>query len=150
MKQKNNLIKRVVEKVVEETTNTSKTDKNTFIGKNQVKDVKRDYDFKSLNPQTKQKVISRLEDGGDITLENELFNGHEPEGGMIKSQLISIVRNARDLYNMVDKTSNLEGWVQAKITKAEDYLQAANNHVFGQIAINTESPVVQESKKKKD
>lgn len=51
------------------------------------------------------------------------------EGSMAKSDLLAIHKKAGELYNMVSEEEQLEGWVQSKITKAADYINAVHNHM---------------------
>lgn len=52
------------------------------------------------------------------------------ESGMAKSQLRSIKMLAYKLCDMIEHGDQLDAWVQAKLTKAEDYL----NSVYGYLA----------------
>jgi len=63
------------------------------------------------------------------------------EGEMAKSQLFSIVKNAKELFDMIDNNTQLEGWVQSKLTKAEDYLSAVASYLEGQ-SITSTTPVM--------
>lgn len=47
------------------------------------------------------------------------------EGDMAQTQLNAIVDMAGELADIIDDEDELEAWVQAKITKAKDYIQAA-------------------------
>ncbi len=47
------------------------------------------------------------------------------EGHMAKKSLYHMARQADQLHDMLMDDQNLEPWVQAKITKAADYLKAA-------------------------
>lgn len=131
---------------------SSKSQADTYIGKSQVKNAKDDFDFKKLKPDTKQHVIKSLEAGEEVNLE-ETHDDYYPqdfEGGMAKSQLISIVKNARELYNMMDETTQLEGWVQSKITIAEDYMQALVTYLQGEQIQRASGDVqLNEAKKKR-
>jgi hypothetical protein len=49
------------------------------------------------------------------------------EGSMAKADLLSIHKKAGELYNMIAEDEELEGWVQAKITKAAEYITAVHN-----------------------
>jgi hypothetical protein len=51
------------------------------------------------------------------------------EGGMAKSQLYKMKSYADKLCNMVDDESQLEAWVQAKLTKASDYMSAVFHYL---------------------
>lgn len=48
---------------------------------------------------------------------------------MIQSQLSSIVRNTQKLQMLTQKFDELEPWVQAKITLAEDYVNTIANYL---------------------
>jgi hypothetical protein len=51
------------------------------------------------------------------------------EGSMAKSDLLSIHKKSGELYNMISEDEELEGWVQAKITKAAEYITSVHNHM---------------------
>lgn len=53
----------------------------------------------------------------------------EGEGRMLKGQLLSMIANAEKLYHMIDENDQFEDWVQAKITMAEDYINAAYSYL---------------------
>jgi hypothetical protein len=56
-------------------------------------------------------------------------DGKDYEGGMAKSQLNKMKKYADALCNMVDDESQLEAWVQAKLTKASDYMSAVYHYL---------------------
>ena len=47
------------------------------------------------------------------------------EGEMAKRSLYHMSQQAQQLHDMLQGDENLEPWVQAKLTKAADYLEAA-------------------------
>lgn len=51
------------------------------------------------------------------------------EGSMAKSDLASISTLAAEINQMIDADEELEGWVQAKITKAADYIEAVHKYM---------------------
>lgn len=51
------------------------------------------------------------------------------EGEMAKSELYRIIENAEELFGMLDDDTQLEGWVQSKITKAADYLNSVTQYL---------------------
>lgn len=53
----------------------------------------------------------------------------EGEGRMLKGQLLSMIANAEKLYHMIGEDDQFEDWVQAKITMAEDYVNAAYSYL---------------------
>lgn len=58
---------------------------------------------------------------------------YDYEGDMAQSDLRSIIHNAQRLHDMMEKTTNLPEWVQAKITKAEDYISSATDYMQSQM-----------------
>jgi hypothetical protein len=58
---------------------------------------------------------------------------YDYEGDMAKSQLRSILANAKRMHDMLDDKANLPEWVQSKITLAEDYIATAANYMEGEM-----------------
>ncbi len=58
---------------------------------------------------------------------------YDYEGDMAKSQLRSILANAKRLHDMLEDQTNLPEWVQSKITLAEDYILTAANYMEGEM-----------------
>jgi len=58
---------------------------------------------------------------------------YDYEGDMAKSQLRSILTNAKRLHDMLEDNDNLPEWVQSKITLAEDYILTAANYMDGEM-----------------
>ena len=54
---------------------------------------------------------------------------YDYEGDMARSDLRSIIHNAQQLHDMMEDNTNLPEWLQAKITKAEDYISSAANYM---------------------
>jgi hypothetical protein len=53
----------------------------------------------------------------------------DDEGRMAKQQLFKIKKYAQELCDMLDDNTQLEGWVQAKITKAEEAIGAVKHYM---------------------
>jgi len=53
----------------------------------------------------------------------------DEEGAMAKRQLQDMETYARELSEMLADTTQLESWVQAKLTKAADYLKTVKHYV---------------------
>ena len=51
------------------------------------------------------------------------------EGRMAKRQLSDIAEYAQDLSQMLQDETQLEAWVQAKLTKAADYIKTVKHYV---------------------
>lgn len=67
------------------------------------------------------------------TYRKMLLNEHIPlddqEGGMVQSQMKSIIEKANDILGMMQQDTQLEAWVQSKLTKAEDYISAVRDYL---------------------
>ena len=57
------------------------------------------------------------------------MNGIDKEGQMAKRQLHDMEKYSRELSQMLTDTTQLESWVQAKLTKAADYLKTVKHYV---------------------
>ena len=62
---------------------------------------------------------------------------YDYEGQMARTQLISIVKNAKSLFDSIGDKTQLQAWVQSKLTKAEDYLNAVRSYLEGESISNT-------------
>ena len=59
------------------------------------------------------------------------------EGEMARSLLLRLAKYSTKLFNVIKEEQELEGWVQAKITKAADYISAVYHHLeYEQMARN--------------
>lgn len=70
----------------------------------------------------------------EVPLTNDFGRQDEPnyiddEGRMAKSQLHKMGEYADKLASMLDDNTQLEGWVQSKLTKAADYLSAVYHYL---------------------
>ncbi len=71
------------------------------------------------------------------------------EGKMAKAQLISIVKNAKDLFDSMDDNTQLKAWIQSKLTKAEDYISSVRTYLDGE-SLSTTTPLVHNGEAVKD
>jgi hypothetical protein len=69
----------------------------------------------------------------------------DDESDMADSQLKSIQSNTSKLMDMIDDNEQLDAWVQAKLTKAQDYLQSVSDYLTGE-----EGEEIYEKKSPKD
>ena len=58
---------------------------------------------------------------------------YDYEGDMAKSDLRSILHNAKEIHDMLEPTTNMPEWCQSKITLAEDYLSTVANYLRGEM-----------------
>ena len=59
----------------------------------------------------------------------ELQQVDDHEGEMARSQLLRLAKYSTKLFNLIKEEEQLESWVQAKITKAADYISAVYHHL---------------------
>jgi C4-type Zn-finger protein len=75
---------------------------------------------------------SRLKQIIKEELETTLEEGHGGEGSMAQGQLQRIGELADMISQQFDDSTNLEEWVESKITKALDYLSSVMNYMRGE------------------
>jgi vacuolar-type H+-ATPase subunit I/STV1 len=63
---------------------------------------------------------------------NALNEGYEHEGSMARNQLGRTAELATMIQGMISDDTNLEEWVESKITKAQDYLSSVLNYMRGE------------------
>lgn len=83
------------------------------------------YEQNKLNEQEDAQLALPEPDAPDYLGDD----GMDYEGGMAKSQMLKMKKYAMALCDMVDDESQLEAWVQAKITKASDYMSAVYHYL---------------------
>jgi hypothetical protein len=72
----------------------------------------------------------KMEDHGPEDPEADYNVGeYDREGDMAKDQLRTVNDAAKELYSIIAADENLPEWVQAKITKAMDYLDTARDYM---------------------
>ncbi len=71
------------------------------------------------------------------------YGEYDREGDMAKDDLRTIDSAAKELYSILDANENLPEWVQAKITKAVDYIDTARDYMkankYSEESINNEA-----------
>ena len=105
-----------------------------------------DYDLAKL--WMKKHKPELTEGTTPVVYTSELMEGvldaTDEDGWMAKSQLYKLSKYSIELHGMIQDTENLEPWVQAKITKACDYIGAVK-HYMEYLEVNdypAEAPVV--------
>jgi hypothetical protein len=64
---------------------------------------------------------------------------------MAMGELKSIIANANDIISMLKSDSQLEGWVQSKITKSADYISSVKDYLS-----NTPNSISEEEEKEEE
>jgi len=95
---------------------------------------------KASNPADIKRLTNMGVDVKLAELELKHFDYTDEEGKMAKSDLLKISKYAIKLFNMLDNQTQLEGWVQAKLTKASDYLSSVFHYLEGEEFLGEVSP----------
>lgn len=84
----------------------------------------------------KVKGTSKLHSKGAIAEDDDISlldkGEYDQEGDMAKDDLQSIAMAAKELHGILGDDQNLPEWVQSKITKALDYINASNQYMHQQ------------------
>ena len=72
-------------------------------------------------PKRRKKMAENLKEG--------VLDHSDEDGWMAKEQLYKAAKYSAELHEMISDTENLEPWIQAKITKASDYLGAVKHYI---------------------
>ena len=91
-----------------------------IIGGKNIKDAKRAAHAMTYPAKIKIKKIVR-----------EIKESEHDEGKMAQGQLKRITELSNMIQQQFNDNTNLEEWVEAKITKAEDYLSSVFNYIRG-------------------
>jgi hypothetical protein len=86
---------------------------------------------KELKQQDYHPIKEAIKDKFDI-------GEYDQEGDMAKSDLRSIIANAKKMHDMIEDDDNLPEWVQSKITKAEDYISTVANYMTAEMSEEVE------------
>jgi len=115
------------------------------------KKPKLDYNAVRQSAQVRNKTKSKVFDGPDAynkakshnfaeqidTILNPLIEAanaidkgeYDYEGQMARTQLQTILRNSKDLIDMITDEENMPEWVQSKITLAQDYISSVRDYI---------------------
>ena len=77
----------------------------------------------------KKRLVEIIKEECDAMHNSETYQDVDQEGRMAKRQLHDMEKYARELSQMLNDTTQLESWVQAKLTKAADYLKTVKHYV---------------------
>jgi hypothetical protein len=98
-----------------------------------------------LSESFKKKIIKKLSTPVKESPEDVSAGEYDYEGDMAKTQLTSIIRNSKQIIDILSDNQNLPEWVQSKITKAEDYISTVKDYM----ASETERNITQTNEGKK-
>lgn len=94
--------------------------------KNTLSEKKAKPDFLDLDKDgNKKESMKKAAQDAKKSVKEEL----DYEGEMAKSELRNIIINAQELMDSLDDDTQLEAWVQSKLTKANDYLNSVTQYL---------------------
>jgi len=68
---------------------------------------------------------------GSLPSMPKIYEERDAEGQMAKGELMNLASKAQELANMMKDDTQLEAWVQSKITKAKDYISSVHDYMNG-------------------
>ena len=83
---------------------------------------------KDLEDQDEFNLEAPRENEYDVDVNNTPVDSEEAK--MVKSQLINIRKSVEELLDSIKPGQDMEPWVQAKLTLAQDYLQTVKNNLL--------------------
>jgi hypothetical protein len=69
---------------------------------------------------------------------------YDYEGQMARTQLQTILRNSKDLIDMLSDEDNMPEWVQSKITLAQDYITCVRDYLQSKEELEEQFDVIEE------
>jgi hypothetical protein len=63
------------------------------------------------------------------TIKEGVLDDMDDDGFMAKRQLYDLAKYSVELHRMIQDTDNLEPWISAKITKAQDYIETVKHYM---------------------
>ena len=93
-----------------------------------VVDVKKTSNLKVCKVYIFKGMLRRM-----LKLKDLLESHHDRnEGKMAKYDVKEIAQDAKDVFKMIDKHDDLPEWLEAKITKAADYMNSVKDYLTHQ------------------
>ena len=74
----------------------------------------------------------------EMELHDQYMDHEDHEGSMAKRQLHQLAKYSNDLSMMLDDNTQLEGWVQSKITLAQDYIAKVKHYLEYELGMGQE------------
>ena len=89
-----------------------------------------------INETKLKKIIQEEMD----MIEQPYFDHVDSEGGMAKSQLYKMAKYAMMLHDALEDNTQLESWVQSKITIATEYMSKVKHYLEYEIGLDMIDP----------
>jgi len=71
----------------------------------------------------------------EMEVHDQYMEYEDPEGSMAKRQLEHLADYASELAMMLDENTQLESWVQSKITLAQDYISKVKHYLEDELGM---------------
>ena len=84
---------------------------------------------RELKEILKEEIEATIDAGAELKI--PVMEGHGAEGSMARSQLGRTAEIAMMLQDMIEDESDLEEWVESKITLAHEYIETVYAHFEG-------------------
>jgi hypothetical protein len=91
-----------------------------------------DYKDKQLNELSLPAETAPVEPSAEMMSSGEV----DKEGAMAKADLVKLSTYSYKLFKQLEDDTQLESWVQAKITKAADYIATVYHHIAFEMKLN--------------
>ena len=87
----------------------------------------------------------------DLGIGPQAADGKEKSPGkMARTNLMAISRDVQELLNMFGDETELDDWIESKITKANDYLATVKKYIGGEIVRSSGSLMEDNNTKSED
>ena len=73
----------------------------------------------------------------EMEMHQQYLEQPDEEGNMAKQQLEHIAAYASELAGLLDDNTQLEGWVQSKITLAQDYISKVKHYLEDELGMSS-------------
>jgi len=80
-------------------------------------------------PNYQGNAVATLNETKSKKITEGVLDDMDDDGFMAKRQLYDLAKYAVELHRMIQDTDNLEPWIQAKITKASDYIDTVKHYL---------------------
>lgn len=98
-----------------------------------------DADFKASS-ESFEHTFDMLEEAAKAVDSGE----YDYEGQMSRTQLQTILRNSKDLIDMLSDEENMPEWVQSKITLAQDYISSVRDYIQSKEELEEQFDIIEE------
>ena len=73
----------------------------------------------------------------EMEMHDQYMDYEDQEGKMARRQLENLAEYAMELASMLDDSTQLEGWVQSKITLAQDYIGKVKHYLEDELQMKS-------------